>query len=66
MLMKTERSSLTEFQRVKDSPESKHHKAKSGCKICPLQLTSVEVCGFVPAEDPALSLNIDSVFGLLD
>lgn len=35
-------------------------------KSVQLQLTSVEVCDFVPAEDPALSLNIDSVFGLVD
>lgn len=35
-------------------------------KSVQLQLTSVEVCDFVPAEDPALSLNIDTVFGLMD
>lgn len=35
-------------------------------KSVQLQFTSVEVCDFVPAEDPALSLNIDSVFGLVN
>lgn len=35
-------------------------------KSVQFQLPSVELCDFLPAEDPALSLNIDSLFGLVD
>lgn len=36
----------------------------AAAKSVQLQLTWVEVCDFVPVEDPAFSLNVDSVFGL--